>query len=208
MNLQIRISPVRVIDQNNVQVGVIDTSAALQLAREAGLDLVEVDPNAKPPVCRIQDYGKTKYEKSKQEIKEIRLRPRIDRHDLDFKVKHAREFLEKADKVQFTMRFRGMREMHHMDLGMEVMRSVAEQLGDVSKVETDVRREGRRISILLAPLPEIQRKVAAERKAREKAKEKERLARAAAGLPPIPEPEPEPEPVAAEYDDDGPDGEE
>jgi len=172
MNLQIRISPVRVIDQNNRQVGVIDTSSALQMAREAGLDLVEVDPNAKPPVCRIQDYGKMKYEKSKrdrqarqkshkQELKGIRLRPRIDKHDLEFKVKHAREFLEKADKVQFTMRFRGMREMHHVDLGMEVMRSVAQQLSDVSKIETDVRRDGRPMSILLAPLPEIQRRVAA-----------------------------------------------
>ena len=175
------------IDQHNEQVGIIDTYRARQMAREAGLDLVEVDPNAKPPVCRIQDYGRVKYEKSKrdrlakqkshkQELKGIRLRPRIDKHDLSFKVNHAREFILKGDKVQFTMRFRGMREMHHTDLGMEIMRDVAAQLADVCKVESDPRRDGRRITMMVAPLAEIQRRLTAERRAREK----ERAAKAAA----------------------------
>lgn len=187
VNGQIRISPVRVIDQDNRQVGIVETPRAMQMAREAGLDLVEVDPNAKPPVCRIIDYGKMKYDKSKQErqarhkshkqeLKGIRLRPRIDKHDLEHKIKHAREFLEEADKVQFTMRFRGMREMHHTDLGMEVMRAIAEQLSGLSKVEMPARREGRRITMMLAPLPEVQRRVAAERKAREKERERQRQA--------------------------------
>ena len=207
INDQIRISPVRVIDQDNQQVGILETYEAQRMARDAGLDLVEVDPNARPPVCRIQDYGRAKYEKSKrdrhakqkshkQELKGIRLRPRIDRHDLETKLKKAREFICKGDKVQFTMRFRGMREMHHTDLGVEIMKSIAEQLADVAKVESPPRREGRRIAMMIAPTAEIQRKLTAERKAREKAaKEAEKaLAQAQAGgaeepagQPPAPE---------------------
>jgi translation initiation factor IF-3 len=141
-------------------VGIIDTREALFKARDQGLDLVEVAPNAQPPVCRIMDYGKFLYAQKKKErkakgqrhemeMKEVRIKtPKIGSHDLEIKVNHARDFLERGDKVQFTLRFRG-REMAHQDLGREVLNLVKSRLADVSKVERDFRMEGRRLTMVL-----------------------------------------------------------
>ena len=132
------------------------------MAREAGLDLVEVAPQSSPPVCRIMDYGKHKYEQSKKErkakaqrheteLKEVRIRtPKIDPHDLMIKVDHAREFLERGDRVQFSLRFRG-RELAHIDEGHRVFERIRDALQDVAKVDQHPRREGRRITMLLVP---------------------------------------------------------
>jgi len=142
----------------------MDTKDALERARQAGLDLVEVAPQARPPVCRIMDYGKWKYaqrkkqQKSKShrhetELKEIRIRtPKIGVHDLEIKIGHAREFLERGDRVQFTLRFRG-RELAHIDEGQKVFQKIREDLADVSKVDQNYRREGRRITMTLASQP-------------------------------------------------------
>jgi translation initiation factor IF-3 len=173
VNNRIRISPVRLIDENQEQVGIVETRDALQRAQEAGLDLVEVAPNSRPPVCRIMDYGKYKYEQRKKEQKakahrheteqkEIRIRtPKIGEHDLMIKVKHAREFLERGDRVQFSLRFRG-RELAHVDEGQNVFDKIKEDLSDVAKVDQDYRFEGRRLTMALAPLPKDQRKKAAK----------------------------------------------
>ncbi|MEM6749390.1 MAG: translation initiation factor IF-3 [Planctomycetota bacterium] len=161
VNGQIRLSPVRLIDENNEQVGVIETDEALAKARDAGLDLVEVSPNSRPAVCRIMDYGKWKYDQQKKEskaksnakkseLKGMRLRPKIDSHDLALKLKKAREFLEDGDKVQFVMLFRG-REMAHRDLGRKTMLDVVETLSDVGKLEQPPQMAGRRMTMLLAP---------------------------------------------------------
>ncbi len=161
INDMIRISPIRLIDENNEQVGLIDVNDAKRKAREAGLDLVEVSPNSDPPVCRIMDYGKWKYAQQKKEqkakshakqseLKGMRLRPSIDDHDLEIKVKKAREFLEDGDKVQFTMLFRG-RQMAHQDIGYREMRGIVDKLADVSKVEQMPKMMGRRMTMVLAP---------------------------------------------------------
>lgn len=138
------------------------TSKALKMAEEAGLDLVEVAPNARPPVCRILDYGKFKYEQKKKQrgkpktqssvLKEIRVRPKIDINDVEIKVRKAREFLEAGNKVQVTCLFRG-REMAYQNLGREVLERVVEMLEDVAKLERAPRMEGRRMNILLARKP-------------------------------------------------------
>src|SRR6476620_9783611 len=143
-NEQIRLSPIRLIGAANEQIGVIETFAALTMAREQGLDLVEVAPNERPPVCRIMDYGKFKYEQKRKaansakqhqvQLKEIRLRPKTGEHDIDFKVKQAREFLTHKDKVKFNVQFKGRENAHH-DRGREMLASIIEQLQDVSKVE-------------------------------------------------------------------------
>jgi translation initiation factor IF-3 len=161
VNEQIRISPVRLIDQENEQIGVVDLDEARRRAREAGLDLVEVAPTSRPPVCRVMDYGKWKYQQKKKEqkarshskqseLKEVRLRPKIDSHDLAIKMDKAREFLDDGDKVQFTMLFRG-REMAHQNIGMRQMQSIIENLGEQSKVESPPRMMGRRMTMVLAP---------------------------------------------------------
>ena len=149
------------IDEDNEQVGVIDLTDAKQRARDAGLDLVEVSPNSEPKVCRVMDYGKWKYAQRKKEqkakshakqteLKGMRLRPKIDDHDLTIKVGKARGFLEDGDKVQFTMLFRG-REMAHRGLGMKRMHHVVDILADVSKVEAAPRMQGRRMTMVLVP---------------------------------------------------------
>ena len=155
VNEQIRISPIRLIDQDNQQIGVISTDEALNRARTAGLDLVEVAPTERPPVCRIMDYGKFKYSQKKrkqktheQKLKEVRFRPDIGENDLNIKLNKAMEFLEKGDKVQFTMMFRG-RERFHQDLGFEVFNSIIQRFGDQAKVERPPRSEGRRILMVL-----------------------------------------------------------
>ena len=146
-------------------VGVVTRSEALVLARQAGLDLVEVSPNAEPPVCKILDYGKYKYElqkkkaeaKKKQkiiEVKEVQLRPGIDAHDLEVKTKAIYRFLEEGDKVKITMRFRG-REIAHHELGMEVLQRLRNQFEPVSKVENHPRLEGKQMIMILAPLAAV-----------------------------------------------------
>lgn len=133
----------------------------LALAEEAGLDLVEVSPNAKPPVCKILDYGKYKYEQQKKEaearkkqktidVKEVKIRPSIEDHDYQVKMRHARRFLEGGDKVKVTMRFRG-REMAHQDLGRDLFDKMVEELSDVGKLETAPKKEGRQLMMVLAP---------------------------------------------------------
>ena len=140
-------------------MGVVGTEQALAMAAETGLDLVEVSPNEQPPVCRIMDYGKWKYRRSKKvgktkshvaTLKEVRLRPKTGQHDQQVKIKHAQEFLSKGDKVLFSMRFRG-REMAHYDLGVEMFKNVKQQLEDIAKVESDWTLSGRRLSMVLAP---------------------------------------------------------
>lgn len=166
MNEAIRAPQVRVIDQENTQVGVLGTGEALDVARLAGLDLVEVAPTNSPPVCRIMDYGKWKYDQKKRDhkarqkqhnvvIKEVRLRPKIDQHDRQVKLRKAREFLEKGDKVQFTMLFRG-REMAHMDLALEIFRNIHLELQELGKVEVEPKRQGRRMTMVMAPAVEKQ----------------------------------------------------
>ena len=149
------------IDESNNQMGIIDTRDALSKAREASLDLVEVSPNAEPPVCRIMDFGKWLYEqkrKNKQNqkkqhvvvLKEIRLRPKIDDHDRDIKIDHAKKFLEKGHKVQFTMLFRG-REMIYVDQGYEIMQEILETMAEVAKIEREAKKMGRRMTMVVAP---------------------------------------------------------
>lgn len=156
-NEQIRLSPVRVIDANNNQVGVIETYEALRMAREQGLDLVEVAPNERPPVCRIMDYGKFKYQQKKnlrkhheQQLKEVRLRPKTDDHDRQIKVNRALQFLAKGDKVQFTMVFRG-RERAHREIGFEFFRNLVQFLGELVKVERPPSVDGRAMVLVVSP---------------------------------------------------------
>lgn len=161
MNDRIRIPKVRVVGADGEQVGVLPTPEALAMAQEAGLDLVEVAPTAKPPVCRIMDYGKYRYEQSKRDrkarqnqhvvtIKEVKLRPRIDDHDYEFKLNNARRFLEEKDKVKFTIQFRG-REMAHREFGMRLIDRVLKDLEDVAQVENPPRNEDRFITMVVAP---------------------------------------------------------
>ncbi|MBN1514015.1 MAG: translation initiation factor IF-3 [Phycisphaerae bacterium] len=160
INEQIRISPVRLIDDNNVQVGVVPTSEAQQRAREAGLDLVEVSPMERPPVCRIMDYGRYKYQLKKKQkdrgpreqmLKEVRLRPKTDDHDREIKINRAKKFLEEGSKVQFTMLFRG-RERAHLDIGMVMFRTILEQFGEEVKVERPPKMENRRMTMVVGPV--------------------------------------------------------
>ena len=161
INHMIRLSPVRLIGADGEQVGVIDTQEALRMAQDAGLDLVEISPDARPPVCKIMDYGKYKYELSKkeqkgkssgQELKEIRLGRsiKIDPHDVGIRVNQARRFLMAGHKVQITQRFRG-REMAHKELGEERLIGVCQSLSDVAKIEMAPRGVGRAITLVLAP---------------------------------------------------------
>ncbi len=159
VNHQIRVSPIRLIDQDDNQVGVVEVDHARRMAVEADLDLVEVAPTAKPPVCRIMDYGKWKYEQKKKDqkakshrheivLKEVRMRPKTDPHDQMIKVNHAKEFLAKGNKVQFTMLFRG-REMAHSDLGYEAFNRIKQELAQVAKIERDFKMEGRRLTMVI-----------------------------------------------------------
>lgn len=162
INDKIKTSPVMVVHSDGEIVGTMETQDALELARSEGLDLVEVAPNAKPPVCKLLDYGRFKYQQDKKrrsarkrqhvtKLKEIRLRPKIGRHDLETKLKHAREFLAEGHRVQFNMFFRG-REMGALDFGRGVLQAVIESMQDMAKVERTIEREGRRMKVCLAPL--------------------------------------------------------
>jgi translation initiation factor IF-3 len=159
-NDQIRITPVRVVDHEGKMRGVIPTIEALQIARDAEMDLVEVAPDERPPVCRIMDYGKFKYEQGKkkkdgakthqQQLKEIRLRPRTGDHDIDFKLKQARGFLEDRDKVKISVTFKG-RENVHQELGRALIQSVIAKLEDIGKVEKMPMFEGKTLTAVIAP---------------------------------------------------------
>jgi translation initiation factor IF-3 len=182
MNEQIRISPIRLIGAEGEQHGIVPTSQALEMAREAGLDLVEVADKERPPVCKIMDYGKFKYAQSKkahqkthqQKLKEIRVRPKTGDHDINTKIAQARQFLEHNDKVQVNVLFRG-REMQHIEEGQRVMNQVLEALQNDCKIESPARMEGKRMVALLAPKP---------------------TGKAAGGPAPKPKPEGKPSPAA------------
>jgi translation initiation factor IF-3 len=150
---------VRLIDADGTQLGVVTIKDALSKADDAGLDLVEISPNAEPPVCKILDYGKYKYEMQKKasearkkqkviETKELKLRPGIDEHDYQVKLRAGRRFLEDGNKVKFTLRFRG-REMAHQELGMDVLRRMQSDLADIGKTELAPRLEGRQVMMVL-----------------------------------------------------------
>src|SRR5438093_12437406 len=163
----IRVLKVRLVDENGAMVGEVDTAVARNMAREKNLDLVEVAPDAKPPVCKILDYGKFKYEEKKrkkkahhphqQELKEVRLRPRTDEHDFMTKLKHARRFLEEGDKVLFTVFFRG-REQAHKEFGRMMMERIANELEEGSKVEHALSMMGPRMHLTLMPKPGVKPK--------------------------------------------------
>jgi len=161
VNRQIRISPVRVIGSDGSQLGIMPVEEALATAEQEGLDLVEVAPTARPPVCRIMDYGKFKYEEARKarsarkkqhqiQVKEVKMRPGIESHDLEFKVRHARRFLEEGNKVKVTMMFRG-RQAAHPEIGREVLTKVAEIVDDVGKMESAPQMEARTMTMILAP---------------------------------------------------------
>ena len=150
------------------QIGIIPTDDALQRAQDLGLDLVEVSPTSRPPVCRILDYGKFKYELQKKEklakkkqhsfqLKEMRFRPKIDEHDFRFKTKHVRNFIESGSKVKIFVMFRG-REMAHTEYGRKVLDRVIEELKDIANVEVAPKLDGRRMNMVIAPKPDLQKK--------------------------------------------------
>jgi translation initiation factor IF-3 len=152
---------VRLVDQDGNMIGVVTREEALRTAEAAGLDLVEVSPNADPPVCKILDYGRFKYEAQKKknearkrqkviEVKEIKMRPGIDQHDYDIKMRSIRKFLGEGDKVKVTLRFRG-REMVHQELGVRVLDRVREELGEEIKIEQFPKMEGRQLVMVMAP---------------------------------------------------------
>ncbi len=161
VNERIRVPSVRVIGPDGTQMGVMSPKEAMAIAGESGLDLVEVSPNSRPPVCRVMDFGKFKYEQSKRarkarkkqhvmHLKEVKLRPKIEEHDYQFKVNHARRFLESHDKVKFTVTFRG-RELTHAELGHKLLQKVVTDLESVGQVESPARSEGRNLVMLMVP---------------------------------------------------------
>ncbi len=160
MNNEIRASEVRLIKPDE-EHEIVSVEKALQIAESFDMDLVEVAPNAKPPVCKVIDFGKFMYEKKKKEkeakkkqhtiqVKELRFRPTTDDHDLEFKTRHAREFLEGGDKVKATVQFRG-RDMLYTEQGEELLKNLAEELSDISKIESRPTMEGRRMIMVLSP---------------------------------------------------------
>jgi translation initiation factor IF-3 len=159
INEQIRISPVRLIGVNGEQLGVVPTSQAMEMAREAQLDLVEVAANERPPVCKIMDYGKFRYQQSRkgskskphqQKLKEIRVRPKTGDHDVETKINQARKFLEHKDKVLVYVLFKG-RELQHIDEGRRIIANILEKLNDLAKIEKAPSMEGKRMTAMLAP---------------------------------------------------------
>ena len=161
MNEDIRVPQVRLIDQDGEMLGVMSAREALLRAYDIGMDLLEISPNAVPPVCKITDYGKYKYEQQKKanearkkqkivEIKEIKVRPNIDDHDYEVKMRAAKSFIEEGDKVKVTLRFRG-REMAHQDLGIKVLDRIRTELAEQAKVEQMPRLENRQMIMVLAP---------------------------------------------------------
>ncbi|RME16246.1 MAG: translation initiation factor IF-3 [Bdellovibrio sp.] len=163
MNKNITAPQVRLIDENGKMVGVMSSQEALAFAESRGLDLIEIAPNAKPPTCKVMDYGKWKYENKKKAvaarkkqtvivIKEVQVRPRTDQHDLEVKLRHARRFLLDGDKVKINLRFSG-REMAHQELGLQLLEKLTAELSNLAVVEQPPKREGRHMFVLLAPDP-------------------------------------------------------
>ncbi|WP_298817623.1 translation initiation factor IF-3 [uncultured Roseibium sp.] len=161
-NNEIRVREVQLIDHEGANRGVVPTEEAMDIAMDAGLDLVEIQPNANPPVCKILDYGRYKYQAQKKaaearkkqktvEIKEIKMRPNIDTHDYEVKMKNMLRFFNDGDKVKVTLRFRG-REMAHQDLGMKLLHKVREETSEIAKVESSPKLEGRQMVMVLAPI--------------------------------------------------------
>lgn len=161
MNRDIREARVQLIDAEGVNLGIVPIDEALNLAVEQGLDLVEISPNSAPPVCKILDFGKYKYQSQKKaaearkkqktvEIKEIKVRPNIDTHDYEVKMRSIKRFFEEGDKVKVTLRFRG-REMAHQELGMQLLHKVRDDTADFAKVEAEPKLEGRQMIMVLAP---------------------------------------------------------
>jgi translation initiation factor IF-3 len=161
INEEIRLPEVQLVDHEGLNRGVVSIEEARELAEEAGLDLVEISPNSRPPVVKILDYGRYKFAAQKKaaearkkqktvEVKEIKMRPNIDTHDYDVKMRAARRFLEDGDKVKMTMRFRG-REMAHQEIGLEVLLKVRDELNNQAKVEAEPKLEGRQMIMILAP---------------------------------------------------------
>ena len=161
INDEITAQEIRVVDAEGEMRGVMKLADALVLADDSGLDLVELSPNADPPVCKVLDYGKYKYELQKKaaearkkqktvDVKEVKIRPGIEKHDYEVKMRNARRFLENGDKVKVTMRFRG-REMAHQNIGRDLLQRMQEELADIGKVEMYPRLEGRQIMMVLAP---------------------------------------------------------
>ncbi len=181
VNHRIRVPEVLVIGPDGGKLGVLQTHEALRMAQEQGLDLVEINPKADPPVCKILDFGKYKYEEKKKaaqarrnqavvDIKEIKLRPKTDDHDINFKIKAARRFLEAGHKVKFTVRFRG-REITHPEKAQEQIDIIVKALEDVANVETRPMMEARAMSLVIAPKPAVMQRVAQQRAALEKARQ-------------------------------------
>lgn len=161
INADIRAPEVRLIDEEGRMVGVMSSHQAYQYSQDRGLDLIEIAPNAKPPTCKVMDYGKWKYENKKKQtaakkkqavvtIKEIQVRPRTEQHDLETKLKHARRFLLEGDKVKINLRFMG-REMVHQELGIELLNKLTKDLSDIASLEVEPKKEGRQVFVLLAP---------------------------------------------------------
>lgn len=161
VNDEIAVMRVRLVDERGNMVGIVGRNDALSMASDVGLDLVEIAPNADPPVCKILDFGKYKYEEQKKknearkkqkiiEVKEIKLRPSIDDHDYDVKMRSMVKFIEEGDKVKVTMRFRG-RELAHQELGMDVLVRVKDDLDEIAKVEQMPRMEGRQMTMVVSP---------------------------------------------------------
>ena len=180
-NDQIRVREVRLIDDAGEQKGVLPTAEALRMAKELGLDLVEIAPQSNPPVCKILDYGKFKFEQEKKlkdnrkhqkivKIKEVRMQPKVDDHDLDFKSKHVRGFLLEGNKVKVTIRFRG-RELAHTEIGEEVLKSVLVKIEGLYVMESPPRMEGRFMSMMLIPKAPVVKKPEAPRPATDAAPE-------------------------------------
>jgi translation initiation factor IF-3 len=198
VNHRIRVPEVRVIYEGE-QLGVMPTHEALGAAQDKGLDLVEISPNSSPPVCRIMDYGKFKFEEAKKkrqqrksaatfETKEIKFRPKTDDHDMDFKVKHIRRFLEEGNKVRLLVVFRG-REMAHPQMGKVVLDRVVERCKDIATVETTPSLEGKRMFMLIAPRPNVMQKAVATKKAQAQAQIAAQAARKDAKSMPEPQEE-------------------
>ena len=161
-NNRINSPEVQVIASNGENLGILNTNDAISMAKEEGLDLIEIAPNAKPPVCKIIDIGKYKYDTQKKanqakkkqkkiEVKEIKLRPVTETHDYQFKIKNAQKFISKGDKVKFTIRFKG-RELQHSHLGQELMEKIKVDMQEVGKVELDPRFDGKQIIMVIQPL--------------------------------------------------------
>jgi translation initiation factor IF-3 len=211
INHRIRVPEVRVIYEGD-QLGVMATHQALLLAEDKGLDLVEISPQAAPPVCRIMDYGKFKFEEAKKkqqqkksattfETKEIKFRPKTDEHDMDFKVKHVRRFLEEGNKVRLVVVFRG-REMAHPQMGKAVLDRVVKRCEDIASVEVTPNLEGKRMIMLVAPKPGVVQKAIATKKAQAQAQIAAQAARKDSRPTPPPDEDLDEDEINADVDDE------